>query len=170
MAIEALRKGEMFVCKTCGKEFFVPQYAINYRPTIKYCSTNCYHSATRKQPTIRNCLYCGTEFIVQTKHKDKKFCNTKCACAYKSAQSRKPTLGANGYKYVWFSDGSGEREHRFIMEQTIGRKLNRDEIVHHLDGNRSNNDISNLVIMSRKEHSRIHRKMELESGKKLFGG
>lgn len=161
------KNGAVFECLECGKQFFVSQADINYRPTIKYCSSECYHLSTRKPPQVRTCLFCGNEFVLG-KHKDKKFCDLKCSAAYKRAADRKPTLGADGYKYVWFSDGSGMKEHRYIMERHLGRKLTTDEIVHHVDGNRANNSISNLVVLGRGEHSAIHRKMELESGKILF--
>ena len=160
--------GKEFVCQQCGKKFFVPQYEVNYRPNIKYCSTECYHASTRKPPLVRNCLHCGKEFIVDRKHKEKKFCNIECACSYKRHSNRTATFGADGYKYVWFSDGSGQKEHRYIIEQHLGRKLSTDEVVHHIDGNRANNTISNLVVMSRGEHSALHRKKELDSGKILF--
>lgn len=159
----------MFICEYCGCEFFVPQYDINSRPTIKYCSQRCYHTASRKQPKFKKCLQCNKEFVIDPRHKNKKFCDVKCACAYKRAKTRTATLGADGYKYVWFADGSGEKEHRFIVEQKIGRKLTRDEVVHHIDGNRANNDISNLMVMSRGEHSKLHREHEKEIGKSLFG-
>lgn len=47
---------------------------------------------------------------------------------------------------------------RYVMEQILGRKLTKDEIVHHIDGNKLNNDPSNLQIMSRAEHARLHMK------------
>lgn len=160
--------GAMFICRYCGKEFFVPQCEINYRHTIKYCSSGCYHASTKKPPIVRNCAFCGNEFTVNRRHKEQKFCGLECAHAHKRGSNRIPTLGADGYKHVWFSDGSGEKEHRYIMEQQLGRKLTTDEVVHHIDGNRSNNNLSNLVVMNRGEHSALHRKKEIESGKMLF--
>ena len=52
--------------------------------------------------------------------------------------------------------------HRVIMENAIGRMLTELEIVHHKDHDRFNNDISNLELMSRQEHSRIHGFEQLE--------
>ena len=39
-------------------------------------------------------------------------------------------------------------EHRYVMEQKIGRPLMKEETVHHIDGNRQNNDPSNLELFS----------------------
>lgn len=53
-------------------------------------------------------------------------------------------------------DGVKRDEHRYIMEQHLGRKLGRDELVHHKNENKRDNQIENLVIMSRSEHARLH--------------
>ncbi len=48
-------------------------------------------------------------------------------------------------------------EHRFVVEQAIGRRLNgRHEQVHHLDGDKSNNELSNLEVVSPKVHAVRH--------------
>jgi hypothetical protein len=44
--------------------------------------------------------------------------------------------------------------HRVIMEKKLNRKLSFDETIHHIDGNRSNNNIENLLLISRSEHSK----------------
>jgi hypothetical protein len=48
-------------------------------------------------------------------------------------------------------------EHRIIMSKNINRFLSKDEIVHHKDGNKMNNNINNLEITNRKNHLDIHR-------------
>ncbi len=45
---------------------------------------------------------------------------------------------------------------RFLMEQSINRKLLPEEDVHHIDGDVTNNDISNLKIVLHGEHQRHH--------------
>lgn len=56
----------------------------------------------------------------------------------------------NGYVRVHRPGGVGKTlwilEHRLVMEQHLGRELLPDEIVHHRDLNRLNNDLSNLEL------------------------
>lgn len=42
------------------------------------------------------------------------------------------------------------------MEQHLGRELSIFEIVHHIDGNKKNNNINNLKVMTRQEHNSLH--------------
>ncbi len=63
------------------------------------------------------------------------------------------TLGGNTqYRLIRLGKGPQVLEHRYVMEQHLGRKLFTSEIVHHIDGNGLNNDISNLEVMSQGTH------------------
>ena len=55
------------------------------------------------------------------------------------------------------------REHRIAMEKHIGRHLLPDEVVHHIDQDKLNNDISNLQIMTPQAHMSLHSKERWES-------
>ncbi len=46
--------------------------------------------------------------------------------------------------------------HRWVMQEYLGRELTIDEIVHHKDGNKLNNNIDNLIVLSRKSHGILH--------------
>jgi len=51
-------------------------------------------------------------------------------------------------------DGGYLRQHRFIVSEYIDRKLNKHERIHHIDGNKTNNEINNLYIF-RNNYSHI---------------
>ena len=51
---------------------------------------------------------------------------------------------------------SGMSIHKAVVQNKIGRKLRSGEVVHHNDGNKSNFRKSNLSVMSRSFHSRLH--------------
>src|SRR3990167_10201667 len=61
----------------------------------------------------------------------------------------------NGYKYVKVGDRI-VGEHRLIMEKNVGRKLNRNEFVHHINENKLDNRMENLKIMNNIEHRKHH--------------
>lgn len=51
------------------------------------------------------------------------------------------------------------REHVYVMEQHLGRYLEPGEVVHHIDCDKSNNDISNLVVLTNGQHLGVHNKI-----------
>lgn len=57
-------------------------------------------------------------------------------------------------------------EHRLVAEKKYGRELTTNDIVHHLDGNKQNNDPDNIVVLTRAEHIKIHRDLLNQSRRK----
>lgn len=49
----------------------------------------------------------------------------------------------------------GKRLHRLIYENEYG-PIPKGYDIHHIDGNKLNNDLDNLVALSRKEHTSLH--------------
>ena len=63
----------------------------------------------------------------------------------------------SGYTEYTIGEEKGKSVHVLMMEDRIGRKLLPDEVVHHIDHDRSNDDINNLALMTRAAHTRLHR-------------
>lgn len=69
----------------------------------------------------------------------------------------------------------GRAAHRVAAEKKLGRALQQGEVVHHIDGDKRNNDPENLVIFrSQSEHAQHHASLnwfisELEKLDKLGG-
>jgi hypothetical protein len=72
----------------------------------------------------------------------------------------------NEFGYVL--DGPGGYEHRVKIEKTIGRNLDPNEEVHHINGKKWDNKRSNLALMTRFNHQRWHGRLEWMYGNKMF--
>ena len=57
-----------------------------------------------------------------------------------------------GYDIIRFGRQQEIKKHRLVMESFLKRKLNEDEHVHHIDYNKENNRIDNLLLTNKKNH------------------
>jgi len=79
------------------------------------------------------------------------------------------TIASNGYVLVrvgrdhHLADVRGYAyEHRIVAEQKIGRKLSKGEIVHHINGIKTDNRFENIeVVLGIAEHQFKHRRANL---------
>jgi len=78
--------------------------------------------------------------------------------AWGEANAAGLSIKPNGYVEYTRGPHKGRAVHVVSMEQRIGRRLNPDEIVHHIDGDRANNHDNNLALMTRSAHTRLHRR------------
>lgn len=57
-----------------------------------------------------------------------------------------------------YTKSFGVHTHRMVAERILGRKLKKGEVVHHIDGNKRNNDPKNLMVFANQaEHARWHK-------------
>lgn len=137
-------------CKLCGKEFATYLSKIKIGRG-KYCSKECCLIVTNK--------------ILESNGAKTRFFKGQASPASKGGRAvQRSRKGGKEYVLIYtplhpFADHRGYvREHRLVMEQSLGRHLLPSEVVHHLDENTLNNDLSNLQIMSWKEHRVEHLK------------
>jgi hypothetical protein len=91
------------------------------------------------------CINCGKEITLF--RKVQKFC-LECSSKLQSELGNNTT---NNYIM------DGERPyHRVLMEDTLRRSLDFNEVVHHLDEDIYNNQLSNLLVISRADHAKLH--------------
>jgi len=98
----------------------------------------------------------------QTKGEPLRFINGHNSRLLDSAEQRRRSFfrDPNSLRYTGSRDNyiklKGRHMHRVVIEQVLGRKLLPNEIVHHRDGNKWNNDPSNLLVITQSEHLRLH--------------
>lgn len=129
------------------------------------------------------CINCGKEFFRLAGRPDSKYCGGRCAINYRYKEN--PNLGkeltekahevvrggaTSGDKHYKWNGGKrlskgyvlignynhGRREHIVVAEKMIGRKLRKNEVVHHINENKQDNRPENLKVMDRGEHTILH--------------
>lgn len=83
-----------------------------------------------------------------------------CIGCYSSMQSRKAE-SKNTNQYVWQVKGK-VHEHRYLAEQVLGRKLQTNEVVHHINDDPKDNRLENLMVLDRRSHSKLHIFLDLQ--------
>ena len=147
-------KRKTIICKMCNNIF-------NIRISEKkiFCCKECYnkYNEIKREQAYNN-------LINKQKNKKEKQANNKIQVKkQKNKQSKinkqiiKKKQNINPYNYITIKKGN-ILEHRLIMENYLGRKLLYNEIVHHVNGDTKDNRIENLQLMTKSEHTLLHKK------------
>lgn len=121
---------------------------------------------------IKNCTVCNNEIIFQSKGDlGRRFKTKKCISCYRKTEmsgDKHPhwkggkVITDSGYVMIFnpkhpFVNAYGYvREHRLVMEKHLGRYLTKKEVVHHLNGIKTDNRIENLELTTQNAHARHH--------------
>ncbi len=138
------------ICIECGE---------NPRTTGRRYCRPCYLERKRQQAKKRfaeNGRYTYTKVCKACKKeykackKSQKFCS-KC-WKLRSKLAREEFEKEKSQCY-----GGHSIVYKEIVENILGRPLEYGEVVHHLDGNPSNNELNNLIVMTVSAHIRLHK-------------
>jgi hypothetical protein len=120
-----------------------------------------------KQEIEKDCLYCGKTYKVGTwREETTKFCSINCKTSYTNKEKARgygEFTKEKGYLKIkipdhTYCDKSGYVFfHRYLIEQHLGYEIDPKEYdVHHIDENKMNNNLSNLVVIRHSAHMRLH--------------
>ena len=147
---QSAKRGHDFVCVRCHAPFRSTD------KTRKYCSHFC-HAASMEKKYSFICPECQHAFQVNVQKRV--YCSAQCK---KIAQS-KNNIGENNPNW------KPTKELKYTVRHALRRRIKaRDKVcqecgspeclqVHHLDGNHSNNDESNLILLCANHHAAHHR-------------
>lgn len=132
-------------CSRCGVVFHPRS------PNAVFCSVKC-----KRKPAV--CEACGKGFLVGKGSKGR-FCSKTCFYDFKCPVGSVRAYG-DGYLMTkvppgtpnakkWGTGASWMLEHRYVMQQKLGRPLERYENVHHINGQRGDNRPENLELWKR---------------------
>jgi hypothetical protein len=127
-------------------------------------------SAPKCRVSFGVCLNCGNSFTTKGA-RPANYCSPACwpRTQERSAQSvcegarpteyapreHRPYQTRDGYRMVW-NGAKYVREHRMIVEQSLHRKLRADEHVHHINHDKGDNALGNLIVVNPTTHALIH--------------
>jgi hypothetical protein len=157
-------------CLSCGDDFII-RFQSHLRK--KYCRKDCSSRGLLKKET-RQCRHCGIDFSV-TRSSARQFHSYSCYDLHRQTNWEEfdHPVGyrrmESGYWRLKIGYNEWVDEHRYIVEKNIGRKLLTEEHVHHRNGNKIDNRIENLEIMSHLEHQKLHYEAELIGLRVLCG-
>jgi hypothetical protein len=122
---------------------------------------------TKRRYLIEIKCDCGkTTLVLRNNRVKKQFCSPECQYKAQSGGGNANWTGPkkrkiSGHILAYAPDHPNARknyvaEHRLVMEAILGRYLNENDVVHHINGVTDDNRIENLCLCNKSEHTKAH--------------
>ena len=151
---------ETRVCKQCGKEFRRTRGELRKAPSV-YCSVLCRNEAQKKPKLVRHCQHCGAEFSIYPYLEEDegrgKYCSS--SCKYKARGEI-----VRGENHPSWNNGSSFEPYGLEWTEDLRLRVRQRDnytcaicglngiIVHHVDYDKTNNALSNLIVLCARCH------------------
>lgn len=151
---DRLKNKRTRTCKQCGKEFNAAT------EKAELCSVSCINKFCANDSVKLNCGWCGVEFQVEYKHRDRKYCSQSCSAnfnnkagmigfnCFDSSGENNPMYG----KKAWNNGLSKDSDERL---KNLGRNVSRVLKEKFANGEMSNAGENNPMYGRRGENSPI---------------
>lgn len=146
------------ICKNCGDPREIG------RRLCRPCNLKRQTDSAKNRPRYtfnKSCVACKTDF--QAWRKVQELCKP---CYTSMLNLAAVSRASNRYEVQ-----NGIREltgkkfrhvHRYVAEMLLGRVLQTNEVVHHLNEDPTDNALTNLIVLDRKTHVNLHKYLDLQ--------